>query len=91
MPKLEIRWNLRYQLRQWRAFVVAAGRLGVAGKERLEQVKRFDMADFRPRQDWVREMKRYGILASDTKPEQGLDVYATERQYWESLWYQPAR
>ena len=35
MPKLEIRWNLRYQLRQWRAFVVAAGRLGVAGKERL--------------------------------------------------------
>ena len=65
--------------------------LCVAGKERLEQVKRFDMADFRPRQDWVREMKRYGILASDTKPEQGLDVYATERKYWESLWYQPAR
>jgi radical SAM superfamily enzyme YgiQ (UPF0313 family) len=39
MPKLEIRWNLRYQLRQWRAFVVAAGRLGVAGKERLEYWK----------------------------------------------------
>jgi radical SAM superfamily enzyme YgiQ (UPF0313 family) len=39
MPKLEIRWNLRYQLRQWRAFVVAAGRLGIAGKERVEYWK----------------------------------------------------
>ena len=39
MPKLEIRWNLRYQLRQWRAFVVAAGRLGIAGKERIEYWK----------------------------------------------------
>lgn len=65
--------------------------LCVAGKERLEQMKRFDMPDFRPRQDWVREMKRYGILAADTKPEVATDVYATERRYWESLWYQPAR
>lgn len=65
--------------------------LCVAGKERLEEVTRFDMTDFRPRLDWVREMKRYGILAADMKPEAGLDVYATERKYWESLWYQPAR
>jgi hypothetical protein len=36
-------------------------------------------------------MKRYGILAADAKPESGLDVYATERKYWESLWYQPVR
>ncbi len=63
----------------------------IAGKERLEQMKRFDMPDFRPRQDWVREMKRYGILADDTNAESGVDVYATERRYWESLWYQPAR
>ena len=65
--------------------------LCVAGKERLEQMKRFDMPDFRPRLDWVREMKRYGIVAADAKPETSLDVYATERRYWESLWYQPAR
>jgi len=39
MPKLEIRWSLGYQLRQWRAFVVAGGRLGIAGKERLEYWK----------------------------------------------------
>ena len=61
----------------------------VAGKERLQQVKRFDMTDFTPRPDWVREMKRYGILAADTSAGSGFDVYNTERKYWESLWYRP--
>jgi hypothetical protein len=56
------------------------------GQQRLEEMKRFDMPDFKPRLDWVREMKRYGILASDTKPEDRIDIYATERRYWESLW-----
>jgi len=59
-----------------------------AGKARLEQVKRFDMPDFTPRRDWVREMKRYGILPPE-QPELNakVDVYAVERKYWESLWY----
>jgi hypothetical protein len=58
-----------------------------AGKDYLENVTRFDMAGFRPVQPWVREMKRYGILPADLKADAPLDVYATERQYWESLWY----
>ena len=36
MPRLEIRWDLGYQLQQWRAFLLAAVRLGIAGKERFE-------------------------------------------------------
>ncbi|MDO8544998.1 MAG: hypothetical protein Q7S40_31525 [Opitutaceae bacterium] len=60
-----------------------------AGKERLEKIKRFDMPGFRPRPDWVREMKRYGILPVDADPAAPLDPYAVERSYWESLWYQP--
>ena len=32
-------------------------------------------------------MKRYGILATTVTPGAMIDVYATERQYWESLWY----
>ncbi len=36
----------------------------VAGKQYLEQVTRFDMPGFRPRGDWVRELKRFGILTS---------------------------
>ena len=39
MPRLRIRWSLRYQLRQWRAFVLAACHLGIAGKERVEYWK----------------------------------------------------
>ena len=36
----------------------------VAGKQYLEQVTRFNMPGFRPRGDWVRELKRFGILTS---------------------------
>ncbi len=62
----------------------------VAGKERLQQIKRFDMPDFRPRKDWVREMVRFGILApGDLAPDRPMNVYAVERKYWQSLWYQP--
>ncbi len=59
----------------------------VAGKSYLELITRFDMPGFRPRVDWVRELKRFGILGSDASPGRPIDVYATERKYWESLWY----
>jgi len=53
-------------------------------KHYLDQVKRFDMLGFQPREAWVREMKRFGIpLASP------IDYYAAEREYWKSLWYKP--
>ena len=59
-----------------------------AGHARLETIKRFDMPGFQPRRDWVREMTRYGILAANRPADAAIDVYATERKYWESLWYQ---
>jgi hypothetical protein len=60
----------------------------VAGQQRLETIKRFDIAGFSPRKDWVREMKRYGVLASDL-PAGPIDFYTVEQQYWRSLWYSP--
>lgn len=60
-----------------------------AGKTQLDQMTRFDMPQFKPRVDWVREMKRYGILNAGLSPDAPLNVYETERKYWESLWYQP--
>jgi hypothetical protein len=60
-----------------------------AGKQRLEEIKRFDMPEFRPRQDWVREMQRYGILPSVLEPDRKLDVYATELSYWKSSGTRP--
>ncbi len=61
----------------------------IAGKDNLNQIKRFDMPGFHPRVDWVREMKRYGILTAAMKPADPINIYATERSYWESLWYAP--
>ena len=55
--------------------------------KRLDTIKRFDMAGFRPRDAYLREMKRYGILTDGA--EQPVDPYALDQTYWESLWYQP--
>ncbi|UCC97159.1 MAG: PD40 domain-containing protein [Phycisphaerales bacterium] len=63
--------------------------LCVAGKDYLDTIKRFDMPDFRPRPAYVREMKRYGIVPEDLPAEALIDVYATDRAYWQSLWYNP--
>ncbi|MBK5293034.1 MAG: hypothetical protein JJE04_15355 [Acidobacteriia bacterium] len=58
-------------------------------KQSLDETKRFDMPNFRPRADWVREMKRFGMLPERLNPEQPVDYYAVERAYWESLWHLP--
>jgi hypothetical protein len=59
------------------------------GKRQLEQNKRFDMPGFRPTASYVREMKRYGILPNDLPEDAPIDVYATDRAYWRSLWWCP--
>jgi hypothetical protein len=56
-------------------------------KRHLDEIKRFDMPGFRPRAEYVREMKRFGILPSDLSDGAAIDVYATERAYWQSLWH----
>jgi len=52
--------------------------------------KRFNMPGFRPPPHYVRQMKRYGVIPADYNRSQPLDVYAADRQYWESFWYRPA-
>jgi len=59
-------------------------------KARLDQIKRFDMPDFRPSRHYVREMKRYGILPETFDADKDpIDVYKTDQAYWRSLWHQP--
>jgi len=62
-----------------------------AGRQNLETIKRFDMPDFRPPPQYVREMKRYGVLPTDLAADARIDFYATDRAYWESLWHRAAR
>jgi hypothetical protein len=63
--------------------------LAAEAKGKLDEMKRFDMAGFVPRYDWVREMKRFGMLPGGHDPRDPVDYYAVERRYWESLWYVP--
>jgi hypothetical protein len=60
-----------------------------AGQSRLEKMGRFDMASFRPREAWVREMIRYGVLPPNTEPATIADFRTVEQRYWQSLWYRP--
>jgi len=61
-----------------------------AAQQALKEIKRFDMPGFKPNEHYVREMKRYGVLAESfhlaTDP---IDVYATDQAYWRSLWHRP--
>ena len=56
-------------------------------KQQLDRMKRFDMPGFVPNQHYVREMKRYGVLAKDSPASAPIDVYAVDQAYWRSFWW----
>jgi hypothetical protein len=58
-------------------------------KEHLEAITRFNMPGFRPEPEYIREMKRYGVLSQAHQENDPVDVYDLDRRYWESLWHQP--
>ena len=58
-------------------------------KAHLEAITRFNMPQYRPEPEYIREMKRYGILPQSHQANDPIDVYDTDRRYWQSLWPQP--
>ncbi len=60
-------------------------------KRKLDEIKRFDMAGFRPNEHYIREMQRFGILPRDLPANTTIDVYATDEAYWRSFWYNSKR
>lgn len=61
-----------------------------AGRNRLGEVKRFDMPGFRPTAAYLREMRRYGILDKTDNAETPVpDPYKLDRKYWDSFVYDP--
>jgi hypothetical protein len=79
-----------FQDAQDRDYQTLLSAIALAGKS-LQRIKRFDMPGFRPNEHYIREMKRYGILSADFDlARDAIDVYATDRAYWRSLWHQPA-
>lgn len=60
------------------------------GKKRMDQVARFGTPAFKPNRQYVREMKRFGVL----KPEfnldrEAIDIFETDQKYWKLFWYDP--
>ena len=56
-------------------------------KSILDSDPRFDMKNFCPNPEYIREMKRYGALPQDAEPGKGrIDPYATDRRYWSLDW-----
>lgn len=58
-------------------------------KKHLDTIKRFDMPGFRAPQPYLRELKRYGVLADNVDATEVLDVYELDCRYWRSLWLKP--
>ena len=59
------------------------------GHDRLMEGKRFDMPGFRPSEHYIREMQRFGFIPKDLGPEEPVDVYAVDKAYWDSFYYEP--
>lgn len=61
-------------------------------KERLQQVPRFGTPEFKPNKQYIREMKRFGVLPTDFDlSRDSIDVFETDQQYWKLFWYRPKK
>ncbi len=59
-------------------------------KESATQKPLYGMSTFRPNRQFIREMKRFGVLAADFNPSRDpIDFFDIEQEYWQLFWYQP--
>ncbi|MDR2642521.1 MAG: hypothetical protein LBC74_06985 [Planctomycetaceae bacterium] len=58
-------------------------------RKQLESGKRFDMPGFRPNNDYIREMQKYGFVRKNLREDETFDYYSTERAYFDSWYYDP--
>jgi len=59
------------------------------GKRELDRIKRFNLPGFKPRREYTREMKRYGVLPSSYNEGDPINSYETDQKYWKSFWHEP--
>ncbi len=61
-----------------------------SSKQRYDEIPRFGMPDFQPNAQYVREMRRFGVLPRSFDPGRNrLDIFATDQRYWQLFRYQP--
>jgi hypothetical protein len=60
------------------------------GKRQMDQVARFGTTAFKPNRQYVREMKRFGVLKPDFNLDrEPVDIFETDQRYWKLFWYEP--
>jgi hypothetical protein len=58
-----------------------------ASKTQLESPPRFPLPGFKPNSQYVRELRKYGVLSNTFDlATDSLDIFAADQQYWRSLW-----
>ncbi len=56
-------------------------------KAEIDKVPRFGTPQFKPNPQYVREMKKFGIIPKDLDPaRQNLDYFQTDQNYWRAFW-----
>lgn len=59
-------------------------------KNSADEIPRYSTPAWKPNWQYVREMKRFGILDSSFNLENSrLDPFETDQKYWESFWWIP--
>jgi hypothetical protein len=58
-------------------------------KKKLEEVRRFDMPGFQPREEYVQHMVKYGVLSEEQANSGAVDPYAVDEAYFQSFWHRP--
>jgi cytochrome c553 len=59
-----------------------------AGQDIIQTIPRYSTERFRPNQQYVREMKRYGIWPDHFEPDPGqTDIFEADQKYWMSFWH----
>ena len=62
----------------------------VKGKDQLDTRPRYATPAFQPNRQYVREMKRFGILPTSFDPaKERLDFFESDQAYWRSFWHVP--
>jgi hypothetical protein len=60
------------------------------GKMQMEKVPRFGTPAFKPNRQYVREMKRFGVLQQDFNLDrEPINIFETDQRYWKLFWYRP--
>ncbi len=58
-------------------------------KRKLDEVPRYGMPGFKPNRQYIREMKKFGVLEREFNlNREPIDVFETDQRYWKLFWYQ---